>query len=231
MSIESIPAKGYFVRFAKDAGTQMSYRHKFCGPNDLRGASCPNCNKPLLVFLSLDVRDPKLEILDSPFDAFPLLFCWTCNIAQVELFSYRVLKDGSVYLLDYGEGGAATEFPGTPYDNYPDYFPSVHVTLEEISDGDQEIIKRMMKDDNYFVKHMNDYPRLSECSHQIGGEPFLVQPLMRMNCPLCGKAMPFFASIGDDSGDNTGFTKNPYVQVIYYYCRNCHLISSYAQCD
>ena len=227
MSVESTPTKGYFVHFGRNAGITLSYRHEFCGPNDLQGASCPNCNKPLLRFLSLDVADPILELEDSPFEALPLLFCWTCNVAQDE-FIYKIHADGAIELLHYGKGGIQTNFP---YGDYPVFFPGMSVTLEEIPDEDQRIIMALNRDEIDEWEYRQEHSELCVPRHQIGGEPLVVQPLTRTICPLCGKVMPLLAVIGDDSGDGRNFTQNEYVQVIYKYCRNCYTVTAHQKCD
>lgn len=227
MSVESIPTKGYFVRFGRNAEITLSYHHEFCGPNNLQGASCPNCDKPLLKFLSLDVADPRLELKDSPFETLPLLFCWTCNIAQDE-FIYKIHTDGVIELMHYGKGGTQTKFP---YGGYPAYFLGMSVTLEEIPAEDQRIIRLLNRDEIDRWECLQEHRELCVPRHQIGGEPFVVQPLTRTICPLCRKVMPLLASIGDDSGDGRSFTQNEYVQVIYKYCRNCYTVTAHQQCD
>jgi hypothetical protein len=95
------------------------WRHRFCGEHAIDGAHCPSCRKPLLCFLRIDGADPRTAA--SRFGAIevPLLFCWTCDVAQHDLF-YRVEGEGRVRLLSSGSGGCQTDFP---YEQYPAFFP------------------------------------------------------------------------------------------------------------
>lgn len=99
--------QGYFLEIVKPQDD--GHRHAFCGPHLIPGAHCPNCDKPLLRFLSLDTCDPRLGLQHCPFPALPLVYCWTCNIAQ-EPFLYQVNADGGVQLLQYGDDGVEEFF-------------------------------------------------------------------------------------------------------------------------
>jgi hypothetical protein len=179
--------------------------HYFCGPHAVIGASCPNCHKPLLRFLALNTEDRRLNLQDSLAAILSLFFCWTCNVAQKPFF-YRILAD-RIDLLGYGQGGVVKDFP---YDDYPVFFPGATVTLHEIlTNKEKGLILR----------------------HQIGGEPLLIQPLAVLECPLCGVEMPFLASIADDCLDIRGIAGDDGVQVIYEYCRRCHVVGAYQRCD
>jgi hypothetical protein len=74
---------------------------------------------------------------------------------------------------------------------------------------------------------------LEEPSHQVGGEPYLIQQNLetRIECVDCGGTMPFFACIGDDAFGKGKFTGNPYVQVVFHFCPRCEVICAYQQCD
>ena len=225
--VESVPAQGHFVRFVRDEDEELPYDHTFCGPNRIPGAQCPNCKKPLLRFLSLDARDPRLEFGPNSPRMVPLLYCWRCNISQCT-FGYKIWDDGSVGLMSYREGIVSDDFP---YSRYPDYFPGVRVTLEAISDLDQKVIRLLNRNEIKLVGVWKRFEQLEEPTHQVGGEPCLVQPHEHLICPSCCGPMPFLASIGDDSGDGAGFTKNSYVQVTYQYCRACRTMACYQRCD
>ncbi len=229
MAFYSITPQGYFIEYARQAAHGSEYRHYFCGPHEVSGAWCPNCAKPLLRFLALDTSDPRLNLKQPSFPVLSLLFCWTCNIAQEPLY-YQFREDGSVVLLEWGHGGAQTDFP---YENYPVHFPGAPALLVPIPDVVQTILMLLnVGEINAYAIHKR-HPDLARPRHQFGGEPLLVQhnPDYEMTCSLCGRRMPFLASVGDDCLDPRGFTGNEWVQVIYHYCEHCRVIGVFQQCD
>jgi len=85
---DSAPLESYFCDVERDDMFNSSYRHVFCGPNEISGAWCPNCNKPLLKLLDLDTSDPRLELGSGTPLRLPLLYCWTCNICEIAKSAY-----------------------------------------------------------------------------------------------------------------------------------------------
>ena len=77
---ESKPLASYFCDVEHDDQLNVLHHHVFCGPNNIPGAWCPNCDKPLLNILDLDTSDPRLELGTALPSSLPLLCCWTCNV-------------------------------------------------------------------------------------------------------------------------------------------------------
>jgi thiol-disulfide isomerase/thioredoxin len=68
--------------------------------------------------------------------------------------------------------------------------------------------------------------------HQLGGEPYLIQPgAGALDCPKCRAELPLLAAVGDDTIDGRGFTGNDYVQVLYFLCTQCAILAAYQTCD
>lgn len=226
----AVPSQGYFVDYRHSADTPEAFEHFFCGPHEVCGAECPNCHKPLLHFLALDTQDTRLNLQNSLFQTLSLLYCWTCNIAQ-EPFFYHVLNDGSVELTQYGQGGVETDFP---YENYPVFFPGARVMLQAISPKEQAILTRLNRrfETNEAASRIYGQRRdLWSVRHQIGGEPFLIQYLLDLECPHCRAKMPFLASIANDCLDERGMAGDDGVQVLYHYCRSCCMVGAYQTVD
>jgi hypothetical protein len=223
----SVPHRGYFLTHGK-TDLEKKPEHIFCGPNEYEEL-CPNCNKPLLVMLTLDTTDDRLLLDDPHFKRLRLCFCWTCNIAQ-DPFCYQFDYHGGIRLLKHGEGGGANDFP---YDNYPLYFPSQSMELTHIDYEDQSIIHRLnanAPDEHLLVKKR---PDLSQPKHQIGGEPYWVggKPSTDIICQKCRTIMPFLASIADDATEGLKFTGNPSTQTLFFLCRRCFIVAAYQQGD
>jgi len=224
------PSQGYWLDF-KSPG---KFSHSFGGASPVPAGDCINCEKPLLHFLSLDTSDERLNLGGLPVPHLPLLYCWTCE-AQGD-FVYRVDPVSGVEVLDQGMGERLEDFP---YENYPEQFPGFSVDLRAISASDQRIIRRIV---HSRTAHLTDDMRhLRDAKHQIGGEPFLWQPMRSdMECPVCSAEMPFLATIcdnatGPDVRNNyrteMSFTRNIGVQVVYHCCRRCSVVGAYQICD
>src|SRR5258708_9570244 len=81
--------KPYYVDYARDVALSGEHGHRFCGPHDIDGAWCPNCDKALLRFLTLDTADLRLGLEYSPVRLIHLLFCWECNVAQGTVYPFH----------------------------------------------------------------------------------------------------------------------------------------------
>ncbi len=221
------PQQGYSVRLTPKQ-PDAEFRHLFCGKHNIAGGICPNCQKPLLRFLTLDCKDQRLEIDSSDLEEVHLLFCWSCNIAQ-RPFAYS-LEDHKVSLLQFGRGGTASDFP---YEHYPVFFPEWKVILEPISTEQQKAIILLNEGREDECGEVVYREKLNVPRHQIGGVPLLLQfdDQDLLKCPHCRKIMPFFAEIGDDTGGAGAFTGNKFVQVIYSLCRKCRVVGCYQACD
>ncbi|MGB5618431.1 MAG: hypothetical protein WBM78_16420 [Desulfobacterales bacterium] len=229
MSFNTLLPQGYWIKKHTEANGNIKLNHYFCGQHNVKGASCPNCKKPLLRFLSLNLEDTRLvKLKNSEFNSISLFFCWTCKIAQNE-FYYQIIDNVKIKLIRYTSGGVDKDFP---YKNYPIYFPLNHAKLIELSDLEQETISKINADEIKPSEVRKIDKNLSIPQHQIGGEPYLPQQeLDKLICPKCSNDMPFFVSIGNDSWGDKRFTSNDYVEVVYYYCERCSIIGSLQQCD
>ena len=236
MALKAHIEQGYFLDFDISKGDSFTLLHQFCGENDFPNAICPNCDKPLLLFLSLDKRDVRLNLSSLPSQILPLCWCWTCNVAQ-ESMCYQIDSNGDFRWLKYGKGGVEEDFP---YSNYPKFFPSVPVSLTPLSEEEQRIIQGINCDEVEKWDLPEDLRYLSIPNHQVGGEPYLIQqdPDYHLGihgdlvtCPICSQTMNFLAAIGDKSLGDIGFVDNEFVQVLFHYCFRDHVISAFQQCD
>ncbi|BDI29279.1 hypothetical protein CCAX7_13300 [Capsulimonas corticalis] len=222
-----------FVNPDLDRELSRNFAHYFCGEHEIAGADCPNCQKPLLRFLTLDTSDERVGLTKLGGRKIHCLFCWTCGIAQ-EPFSYQHHDDGSVSLIEYGDGEPETDFP---YEDYPIAFPGASVSLLAISSEAQKSIHSVNAGRTQITSWREKYPDIFGCKHQVGGEPFLIQQNpdyekeRDVRCPECKKRMPFLAAIADDCLDERGFTENEGVQVLFHLCSACFIFFAFQQCD
>lgn len=218
----------YYLDLDRDKALSAQYGHVFCGSHDVAGACCPNCDRPLLRFLALDTADPRLNLGEGQPPLLSLFYCWRCPVSA-GLFYYEFTGENEIDLLRCGIGKPEKNFP---HKDYPVSFPRAPAALVQITDEAQAAIRQINQGKRPGSALLRSHPELREPRHQIGGEPILVQQdtEYEIECFICERAMPFLASIGDDCLDPTGFAGNEYVQVLYHYCRDCHVIGAFNQC-
>jgi hypothetical protein len=210
MDFPTIQKQGYFLKYELEPESNPEYRHKFCGEHFISGARCPNCDKPLLRFLSIDLNDDQLTF-SSKQNILHLLYCWTCNVAQ-DPFYYKIIGENDVKILKYKDGGVETDFP---YEEYPYFFPLQYATLEKIPNQQQLLLSQQNKRQADISEIMQGNPNLAKPQHQVGGEPNLPQgEFDELMCPICNSLMPFLATIGNECDHPEGFCGGDYVAVV-----------------
>jgi hypothetical protein len=225
---DSHPIQGYRIRYA-DTTAFTSWRHQFCGMNEIAGAQCPNCKRPLLLFLSLDAADDRLTLTSTGLTLLPLLFCWRCNVSQ-DLFYYRVFVDGSVSLIRYKSGGVTTDFP---YKDYPDHFPGAPALLEPLTRDHQNTLRLLNTRRANMYRIQTSFPEMLAPQHQVGGEPLILRfdAMEPMLCIHCSGKMAFLACIADDCLDTRGLIGYQRAQVLFHFCRNCNVVGALNRAD
>jgi hypothetical protein len=224
------PGHGLWLDFSPGRPDAL---HDFCGPNEINGADCPNCSKPLLRILSLSASDLRLNLDCARTPTVHLLYCWTCSIPY-GAFSYRVMENGDVQLLQVPTGYPYGFGPDGPYDGYTGHFPLNKVGLRSLTQDEQER-QRAAQSDADLTLHL-----LYLQGHQIGGFPVIANPQEEIICPMCSQRSPLLAVICDNaSGTHIGgtpvpapesFTDNCAVQMVFHFCRHCSVISAYHSC-
>jgi hypothetical protein len=216
-----------YVAHVAEQGEKEELQHRLFGAHSIAGAVSPNSGRPLLRLLQLDMADPRLGFDGNPGDLLPLLFSWSCEMSQSPV-TYRVKSNTAIELMIYRRGNAYDDFP---YARYPSHFPERIAALVPIPATDQDAIR----DINSGGLDPADLPAgwrdLNVPRHQVGGEPFFVQPWVSLECPSCNRSMPFLASVGDDTGTPEGLTGNRFVQTCFSYCRSCRVVGARQQCD
>lgn len=219
----SIPARGFTLQFTN----RSRFEHWFCGEHSIPGAQCPNCRKPLLRMLTLDTRDRRLGLQRLGVPHVHLLFCWTCHLAQGET-AYRLLPGGGIRFVQHRRGGVSKTFP---YRDYPRAFPGRRFTLAAIAAAEARTLTALNAGELRPNRLGRSAQQLAVPRHQIGGEPRFLQGAPRRACPRCRHPMAFFASVGDDTLGDSGFTGNAFVQVLFLLCVRDRIVLSLQQCD
>ena len=241
-TFHTICPQSYTLREMDPACDQPEYRHYFCGPHDVPGAFCPNCQKPLLQMLAIDTQDSRLGLTYCPFPSLTLFLCMTCEILN-GVFYYQIHAPyGSITLLDYKKGKLEPdEIPFYP-EPYPRYFPGIPVQLfllpqeqqwyiiegqrlaeeytSDIYTYDVEKRERFAEEINAFHEQ---YFRLKIDAHQIGGFPKLTQGWNSHMCPVCNQEMTFLAAIDDTNTDPRGFV-GTVGQFLFTWCPRCFVV-------
>lgn len=217
--------QGYWLR--PTSGPKEGPSHHLGGQTRVPGAECPNCRKPLLTLWELDPQDPLLRLEAGGLDQLSVLFCWTCPAAQSIVVYQLPLASRPFRLIEFALGAAATDFP---YERYPIAFPSQALTLVALTPEEQAVIHRLNLGEEVDWSDQR-YKELSCPQHQVGGEPYLMQPLENVGCPQCGAPMPLFGTVGNDTFTVQKFTDNDYVQTLVHLCHGCSIVAVYQRCD
>ena len=219
------PTSGYWIKLCQEYPPDTECFHGFGGRHGVRGAWCPNCQHPLTLILKLYAPDPVLDMMDIPLMFLHLLYCWQCAVAQGD-FSYRIVDDFDIEILHAGVGGVQSDFP---YEGYARAHPESAVALVPVSGPDQRTIAGWNRDGS--VRSAKQLSIL-DARHQLGGEPWLAQPgEAGPSCCRCGQPQPFLASIGDESTDPRGLIGCAGVQVLYFFCRSCRVLTARNRSD
>ena len=197
------------------------------GACKLQGAVSPNNGRPLLQHASVTLTRGGFWIPGWKSYNIHLLYSWQCNI-YTEDFSYRETPT-AIEVVEYAKG--VDDTTGFPYEGYPSLFPPVRCDLLEIPPREQAIISRLNAVDSSDPDYKYNTPGAEDLSnprHQFGGEPFLFNPdTPRKTCPLCREEMTLVATIANENySDADGFFGNDYVQVVYWCCPPCLVISA-----
>ena len=258
MPFTSKPTKGYFATFATGRASGK-YTHAIGGANKVHGAWCLPCQRPLLLVMTLDTRDPRLglslprgrETLTLDFDPakpletdvgvkksadLPLFYCWHC----MPCLTYRLNPHGGVDVLDHdpftlqGDAHAAQE-DGAPYGDYPSSFMRRRVKLAPVPEQAQSLIHEgnsgTLTDKKKYDSRNGKWLRPR---HQVGGEPFFSQGNFKdgdVRCALCGGEMPLIASVADDAGGRKHFAGDPFVHMLFHWCEPCQVVFASHECD
>ena len=179
------PSQGYFGEIHYEH--QNGVEHWLGGKQE--NAMCPNCHKTMLLLMSLDTQDPRMELTGLPMRHLPLMFCWTCIQGEI---AYSLDKLGSFKLLLYKK---STRDPDYPYKNYPESFETSPLQLIPIPPDVQRAIEALTTDAEDDWDELGDYLELNIPAHQIGGMPFLIQHNVdeRHICPKCGRDFAIFS--------------------------------------
>ncbi len=223
---EPNPPQGFWVHYADEEDVTS---HLFCGEHHDASAVCPNCNKPLLLFLELDASDQRLGIPARSYVRVPLYYCWTCDLSQA-LFAYKLNPQGSIQILKFRSGSQQKDFP---YPDYPHWFPGAQVCLIALSHEEQAAVGVLNSSAciEQILQIEEQTPELARPRHQVGGEPLLLQGWPDHICPSCGKQAPLLASIGNDCLDSRGLAGYDFVQVLFTFCRECDVVMASNACD
>jgi hypothetical protein len=201
------------------------------GLNNLKGANSPNSGLPLTQLAKIQVTQSGFHLPDWEFPWIHFFYSWKCKIHEDD-FSYQYSSD-SIHIIEYCSG--IDDYSGFPYENYPESFPEIRLSLKELTSEEQSVIAQLNQENemSIFDNPNPEFIRLSIPAHQFGGVPFLLSPeSSNKNCPVCYQNMVLIATIGNESySNNEGLSGNDFVQIIYWACLTCKVISAKNFCD
>lgn len=195
------------------------------GECELSGALSPNTSLPLTQHARLELSKDYLWLNDWPGNAIHFLYSWKCAIHE-GYFSYQY-GDKKIDIIEYTRGD--DDYYGFPYEGYPGIFEEKKFELKLATEAEQAVIAKLNEPDCEPEYQFDDPDanRLSIPTHQFGGQPYFLGGVPEAKrCPNCSKEMELLSSIGNESySDNDGFFGNDFVQLLYWICSDCRVIS------
>jgi len=211
---------------------QGKFEHYVGGELKGKGSECPNCSRPLVIYLSLDLTDERIKFPDSRVKRLPLVYCVDCELCCFD-FVYRVDADGLSVLEALktkdrqGIGITSSirkkrikvDLSATPLE-----LERLAAKLNAKCDLTKEEKAMFAKLINNFARpELGGYP-IVDCYNQVGGRAFLMQRLEDPMCEYCPKSrMRFLASLYNErcSGIKTVPEE---MQIVYFACPTCAAI-------
>jgi hypothetical protein len=236
-----------------DLDSEGAFDHCFGGSHSVDGALCPNCIKPLMLHLTLDLRDPRLQFERTriKLERLRLYYCMRCALSWQD-FSYQIVDDESIRICEANHGpvtwmdwqksgGGVDEFPPRPFTLTPiparlqDLWNRISnlprqgtLSPEEFAD-----LKSLTASRAFPVATFNpDYYYVN----QVGGRSLLCQGIPDPTCPHCsaltrkGAKMYFLACLYHDAGDHLRVAFKC-TQIVFFLCPVCMSVKVVHRCD
>lgn len=216
-----------FPGFALRQG-QGKYSHRIGGAGGTF-PDCPNCNKPLMLHLSLDCRDPLLK-LSYGGCTLPLLYCMRCSLCWYD-FAYKFTPPDRIEILACHRGERQWE---DWYAEMGDVIPERNVELLPLSDTAQSVVDWLNEFDKSDGRDQEIYnkafgrkaSRNIDAANQIGGRPFLFHRSTESRCPVCcEEQLGYLASLFNEP--TLGIMLMPAsadAQILFLICEGCDAI-------
>ena len=104
-------------------GTRSKYAHRFSGKAAHKGTTFPGCTRPLTLLYTFDLADPHFRLEIPGIRRLPLYNGMCYDSSPVY---YRIKSNAEIEIL---RQDLTTFTPDFPYDNYPQSFPELPVSL------------------------------------------------------------------------------------------------------
>lgn len=219
-------SKGYLIELDQ----KSEFDHDVGGECHFHNSACPNCQRPLLQYLSLDTRDARLG-LGAVTRSLPLLGCGRCALSWSP-FVYRIADERGIEILQAGRGD-------DQYDEFQACVGSDRLTkrrvglrpipqsIEALYDllnnnlALSEAQERHIADfiGRYAKPEVGAYP-IVDTTNQVGGRAFLQQRLDDPRCHLCQNEMAFLACLCNDERSQFKIGMDD-EQIIFFFCDSC----------
>ena len=159
------------------------FKHRFGGTPTHRGIKPRGSSQPLHLLYTFDTKDPLFPVRVRGVRHLPFYYCFPYNAGAL---GYRVVSDDEIKIL-YMETKRVE--PDFPYENFPNEFPEVPVSLTPISyDDHKTLVYYLALEDSNLKKHLSEEDKtfLKETGYpftQLGGIQRMWQDVPQAPCP------------------------------------------------
>jgi hypothetical protein len=178
--------------------------------------------------------DERLLLNTMNLPAIPIVYCMRCALCWSD-FSYRILQDEAIELLDVFEGELMPEWYETVNG---DSFGKIGIALEPIPINVQTFYDKLNAGERItdeevatiasFTSHfarpeVGGFP-IVDVINQVCGRAFLQQRVKEPECVDCGQTMFFLASLCNDQEKGIRLVYDG-GQIISFFCKKCKTIT------
>lgn len=227
-------SKGYALRVEKS-----DTNHHFGGPHSIKGAGCPNCEKPLIQHFVIDCSDVRLGLEKPGLETIPLLYCMRCELSWYDFVydlhspdSISIVQaytdknnDRSSILKEWNEVIGVDEFPKQQAE-----LLEIPADIKILFDKWNKRIDFTSEEEDRISAFYADYLKsdgkdyfADDAINQLCGRSLLIQGLDDPICGKCEKHMPFLASFKSEKLWNLIICWGP-VQIVFFFCPECKRI-------
>ncbi len=212
----SKPVQGYFMQPQNRVSPESPAHILGGGEFEL---TCTCCGQFMDSLIRLDVRDIRLELGALPLSNLPLL---ACREHFRNCFQYSFTSAGECLLLGNNRNELLHHLPRTMMRTPAPQPFLLHAIPDRIVETRRLVREGRIEEVGEWAIRFD----WGEPHNQVGGMPLLLSSqAANPACSLCGRPMPFLASVMVDIENELG-EEQGFGQSLYFLCRSCACVAA-----